>query len=293
MEAPVSDITRLMSYYIHALLKSPRANGTENVTHRDHLRWEDRGKMYDQRYPLPGGAFLVINYDISHGRHSIKPNLLSTLLGPSRRIDVYYCIGDISSRHNPESSQCFDDYTPIDILGYTHLDNCYESNNYWDQGHDCLPSPYYIDFFLHALVGDYDDPEESEWGQTHHTVGTHDWTWGEIFTNATQNCDFDYIAPINKKRILDHFRILSKLNSKTKQQHDVMQMHLPHRSPQVQEHLQNVRRGGRSWEVVIRDFKKLLNLENITMHNGEFQGVATLSKDGLEMLARQMPGQRV
>ena len=73
----------------------------------------------------------------------------------------------------------------------------------------------------------------------------------------------------------------------------MLQSHLPHRSPQVQEHLQNVRRGGRTWEVVIRDFKKLLNLENVLMHDGEFHGIATLSKDGLEVLARQIPGQRV
>ena len=255
------EITLLMAHYIHAVMKYPCL--MENTARRDQHHQSVRINeyhtypRYDVRYPLPGGAFLLILYTMDS-----RPSMLSALIGPSRNVSVYYCIGDISSNYNigeVATTSFFNDYTPIDILGEVNINTCYNAEHYWI---GYVPSSNYINYYLHGLVGDIDT----------NTV------WGSAF-DWHEYPNFNGAVPINMKRICDHFRWLSKYISKSRPMYDVLQMHLPNHSARVDGHLQNAKAGGRSWEVVINDFRQLLNFDN---------GSACLSHDGIGVMAQQM-----
>ena len=132
-----------------------------------------------------------------------------------------------------------------------------------------IPRAHFINYYLHGLVGRYHDDTE----------------WGDAFDWNTRHENFDSVIPLNKKRIFEHFRDISRfVGDLIKPTHDVMQHHLPKSARLVHSQVRNVKSGGRTIKVMMRDFVKLLNKDKST-------GVlkVTLSENGRKLLEGLRP----
>lgn len=264
-------ITKLLAHYIHALMscdivKLPATmNSQSSQIQLPHEDDEYEEYYYEVRHPLPKGAFLLIQYDLRLQKTAVS--LMSALIGPSRVVNVYYCIGDISSKRKYsefDGGKCFHDYTAVDLLGKVHINRCFDFHRgFWV---DSVPRANYINYYLHGLVGRYHDDTE----------------WGDAFDWNTRHEDFDSVIPLNKKRIFEHFSDLSRfVGGLIKPTHAVMQHHLPTSARLVHSQVRNVKSGGRTIKVMMRDFVSLLNKDET--------GKATLSENGRKLLEGLRP----
>ena len=265
-------ITRILAHYIHALMscdivKLPAAmNSQTSQIQLPHADDSYADYYYEIRHSLPKGAFLLIQYDLRLQKTAIS--LMSALIGPSRDVNVYYCIGDISSKRKYsefDGGKCFRDYTPIDLLGNVHINRCFDPHRgFWV---DSVPRAHFINYYLHGLVGRYHDDTE----------------WGDAFDWNTRHDDFDSVIPLNKKRIFEHFRDISRfVGDLIKPTHAVMQHHLPKSARLVNSQVRNVKSaGGRTIKVMMRDFVSLLRKDET--------GKATLSENGRKLLEGLRP----